>query len=249
MTARTVAIIQARMGSTRLPGKVLLPLLGRPILSRVVERTARAGLVDEVVVATTVDPSDDPIVNLAVDEGWAVERGSENDLLDRYVRTARAHKADIVVRITSDCPLIDPTLIDQTIDAFVDGRGGYASNTLEPRTYPRGLDVEVVAREALEQAWRDDADPASREHVTPFLYRNPERFRLVRVSSPDDQSAHRWCVDTSEDYELVRRIYDALPRDDFTWRQALEVVDSHPLWASINRNVVQKVVPRADTGS
>jgi spore coat polysaccharide biosynthesis protein SpsF len=246
MTARTVAIIQARMGSTRLPGKVLLPLVGRPILSRVVERTARAERIDEVVVATTVDPSDEPIVNLAAAEGWAVERASESDLLDRYIQVARAHEADIVVRITSDCPLIDPALIDQTIEAFVDGRGDYASNTLVPRTYPRGLDVEVVSMDALEAAWRDDADPASREHVTPFLYRNPDRFRLVRVSGPDDRSAHRWCVDVPEDYELVRRIYDELGRDDFTWRQALEIVESHPSWASVNRDVVQKVVPQAD---
>jgi spore coat polysaccharide biosynthesis protein SpsF len=248
MTARTVAIIQARIGSTRLPGKVLLPLLGRPILSRVVERTARARLIDEVVVATTLDPGDEAIVNLAAAEGWAVERGSENDLLDRYVQAARAHEADVVVRITSDCPLIDPTLIDQTIEAFVENSGDYASNTLAPRTYPRGLDVEVVGREALERAWHEDADPDWREHVTPYLYHHPEEFRLTRVSSPDDQSAHRWCVDPPEDYELVRRIYDELGRDDFTWRQALEIVESHPSWVSINRDVVQKIV-RVDTAS
>jgi spore coat polysaccharide biosynthesis protein SpsF len=249
MTARTVAIIQARMGSTRLPAKVLLPLLGRPILSRVVERTARAKLVDEVVVATTVDPSDKRIVDLAVEQGWTVERGSESDLLDRYTQVARAHDADIVVRITSDCPLIDPALIDETIEAFVDGGADYASSSLEPRTYPRGLDVEVIGRVALERAWREDGDPAWREHVTPYLYHHPDEFRLIRVSSPDDQSHHRWCVDTVEDYELVKRIYEALGADDFTWRQALEVVDSHPSWASINRDVVQKVVPATDAGS
>jgi spore coat polysaccharide biosynthesis protein SpsF len=242
MTARTVAIIQARIGSTRLPGKVLLPLLGRPILSRVVERTARAERIDEVVVATTVDPGDEPIVNLAAAEGWAVERGSENDLLDRYVQAARAHEADIVVRITSDCPLIDPTLIDQTIEAFVEGGGDYASNTLAPRTYPRGLDVEVVSRGALEAAWRDDADPASREHVTPFLYRNPDRFRLVRVNGPDDRSAHRWCVDVPEDYELVRLIYDALGSDAFGWEEALAVVDANPEWSLLNSHVSQKTL-------
>jgi spore coat polysaccharide biosynthesis protein SpsF len=242
MTARTVAIIQARIGSTRLPGKVLLPLLGRPILSRVVERTARAERIDEVVVATTVDPGDEPIVNLATAEGWAVERGSENDLLDRYVQAARAHDADVVVRITSDCPLIDPTLIDQTIEAFVERRGDYASNTLAPRTYPRGLDVEVVSTDALEAAWRDDADPASREHVTPFLYRNPDRFRLIRVSGHDDRSAHRWCVDVPEDYELVRRIYDALGGDTFGWQEALAVVDAHPDWSELNSHVTQKTL-------
>jgi spore coat polysaccharide biosynthesis protein SpsF len=242
MTARTVAVIQARTGSTRLPGKVLLPLLGRPILSRVVERAARAVGIDEVVVATTVDPSDDAIVELATKQGWAVERGSENDLLDRYVQTARARDADIVVRITSDCPLIDPGLIDQTIEAFVEGGADYASNTLEPRTFPRGLDVEVVSRDALEEAWRDDVDPASREHVTPFLYRNPERFRLVPVSSPDDRSAHRWCVDVPEDYELVRRIYEALGSDAFGWEEALAVVEAHPDWPLLNSHVSQKTL-------
>jgi spore coat polysaccharide biosynthesis protein SpsF len=242
MTARTVAVIQARTGSTRLPGKVLLPLLGRPILSRVVERAARAAGIHEVVVATTVDPSDDPIVELATTQGWAVERGSENDLLDRYVQTARTRDADIVVRITSDCPLIDPGLIDQTIEAFVEGGADYASNTLEPRTFPRGLDVEVVSRDALEEAWRDDADPASREHVTPFLYRNPERFRLVRVSSPDDRSAHRWCVDVPEDYELVRRIYEALGSDAFGWEEALAVLEAHPDWPLLNSHVSQKTL-------
>jgi spore coat polysaccharide biosynthesis protein SpsF len=240
--SRTVAIIQARTGSTRLPGKVLLPLLGRPILSRVVERTARASRVDEVVVATTIDPADDAIVELAAAEGWAVERGSETDLLDRYVRAARAHDAEVVVRITSDCPLVDPAVVDQTIEAFVDGAADYASSSLEPRTFPRGLDVEVVAREALERAWREDADPAWREHATPYLYRHPERFHLVRVSAPDDQSDHRWTVDTPEDYELVRRIYEALGRDDFGWREALAVVEAHPDWTDLNRHVVQKTV-------
>jgi spore coat polysaccharide biosynthesis protein SpsF len=243
MSRRAVAIIQARIGSTRLPGKVLLPLLGRPILSRVVERTARSRLVDEVVVATTVDPQDQPIVDLAAAEGWAVERGSEMDLLDRYVRVARAHAADVIVRITSDCPLIDPTLIDRTIQVFLDGGADYASNTLEPRTFPRGLDVEVVARHALEEAWHDDPDPATREHVTPFLYRNPDRFRLVRLGASDDHSAHRWCVDVPEDYELVRRIYDALAGDAFGWEDVLALVEAHPDWSLLNAGVSQKALP------
>jgi spore coat polysaccharide biosynthesis protein SpsF len=242
MTARTVAIIQARTGSTRLPGKVLLPLLGRPILSLVVERAARAGLVDEVVVATTVDPSDDAIVDLAAREGWAVERGSDADVLDRYAQAARAHQADIVVRITSDCPLIDPTLIDRTIEAFVDGNADYASNSLEPRTFPRGLDVEVVARAALERAWREDDDVGLREHVTPYIYSHPDRFRLVGVTSPNDLSGHRWCVDVPEDYALVGRIYDALGRDDFGWRDALAIVEAHPDWSELNSHVTQKTL-------
>lgn len=241
--SRTVAIIQARMGSTRLPGKVLLPLLGEPMLSRVVARVARATRLDEVVVAITSTPSDDVIEKLGRDEGWSVVRGSETDLLDRYVMAARAHRADVVVRITSDCPLIDPAVIDRTISAFAGRPCDYASTAMEPRTYPRGLDVEVASMPALERAWREDRDPAWREHATPYLYRHPELFRTLRVPAEDDRSEHRWSVDTPEDYELVRRIYDAIGRDDFTWREALAVVEAHSDWMDLNRHVVQKTVP------
>lgn len=240
---RTVAIIQARTGSTRLPGKVLLPLLGEPLLVRVVRRVGRAMSIDATVVATTTNADDDAIAELGARQGWLVERGSEMDLLDRYLQAARAHDAEIVVRITSDCPLIDPELIDDVVGALDAEGSAYASNALEPRTLPRGLDVEAMTMSALEEADREDLDPASREHATPFLYRHPERFRLTRVSSPADLSVHRWTVDTAEDYALVRRIYDALGRDDFSWRDALAVVEAHPDWASLNRHVEQKIVP------
>jgi len=239
----TIAVIQARMGSSRLPGKVLLPLIGRPILAHVVKRTARAQRLDGFVVATTADTADDPIADLAAREGWPLVRGSVDDLLDRYVMAARAEGANVVVRVTADCPLIDPGIIDDTIEAFGAGDCDYAATGLEPRTFPRGLDVEVIARAALEQAWREDADPAWREHATPYIYRHPDRFRICPVVSEDDRSAHRWTVDAAEDYELVRRIYDAFGRDDFTWREALAVVEAHPDWSELNRNVVQKVVP------
>jgi spore coat polysaccharide biosynthesis protein SpsF len=239
----TAAIIQARSGSTRLPGKVLRQLLGEPLLTRVVRRVSRAKRLDKVIVATTKLSADDAIVSLAEREGWLVERGSETDLLDRYVQVARNHGADTVVRITSDCPLIDPLLIDDAIAQFEGDRWDYASNSLEPRTYPRGLDVEVVGTDALERAWREDVDPASREHATPYIYRHPELFRLRWIASDDDQSHHRWCVDTKEDLQLVRWIYDALGRDDFGWRDALAVVNAHPGWAEHNRRAVQKPMP------
>jgi spore coat polysaccharide biosynthesis protein SpsF len=240
---RIVAIVQARTGSTRLPGKVLLPLLGEPILTRVMRRASRARTLDDVVVATTDAPADDVIEALAEREGWPITRGSEADLLDRYATAAREHGADVVVRITSDCPLIDPEVVDATVRAFADGDVDYASNSLDPRTWPRGLDVEVVSRDALETAWREDRDPAWREHATPYLYRHPERFRLRRVPAASDLSAHRWCVDTPEDYELVGRIYEELGDDRFGWREALAVVEAHPGWADINRHVEQKAVP------
>ncbi|HEY5482448.1 MAG TPA: glycosyltransferase family protein [Propionibacteriaceae bacterium] len=241
--SRTVAIIQARTGSSRLPGKVLLALLGAPMLAHVVERTSRARLVDEVVVATTQLAADDAIAVLAKDAGWALVRGSETDLLDRYVAAARAHAADVVVvRITSDCPLIDPELVDDVVRVLATTGADYASNTLEPRTYPRGLDVEAITRAALELASAEDTNPTWREHATPYIYRHPERFRLARVASPEDTSGHRWCVDTLEDFELVHRIYDELGNDRFGWREALMVVRAHPEWADLNRDVIQKSV-------
>ncbi len=246
MTTRTVAIVQARMGSTRLPGKVLLPLGGEPMITHVMRRAARARSLDEVVVATTGLADDDALVDLATAEGWPIERGSETDLLTRYVDAARAHDADVIVRITSDCPLIDPGVIDRTVRAFQGGSVDYASNTLEPRTYPRGLDVEVIGRAALERADREDRDPAWREHATPYLYRHPELFRLLGVPAPareGGQSDQRWSVDTMEDYRLVELIFDALGRDDFSWLEALAVVEANPSWASINRHVVQKAIP------
>jgi spore coat polysaccharide biosynthesis protein SpsF len=248
MRLRTVAIVQARVGSTRLPGKVLLPLLGEPMLTRVMRRVGRARTVDEVALATTSLPEDDAVVALAQAEGWPVERGSETDLLARYLDAAEHRRADVVVRITSDCPLIDPGVIDRTVEAFREDTVDYASNTLEPRTFPRGLDVEVVTRAALERADREDRNPAWREHATPYIYRHPELFRLVRVPAPEDHSEHRWSVDTHEDYALVRMLYESLGGDDFNWVEALAVVEANPDWGSSNRNVAQKMVPQAPPG-
>jgi spore coat polysaccharide biosynthesis protein SpsF len=240
---RTVAVIQARTGSTRLPGKVLLPLLGEPLLAHVVRRVSRARSIDATVVATTITPGDNAILELARREGWIVERGSEADLLDRYLQAARANHADQVVRVTSDCPIIDPDLIDEVVGALSTSGAVYASNTLEPRTWPRGLDVEAMTLEALEAANAADHDPRSREHATPWIYRHPERFTLTGVWSPVDLSVHRWTVDTPEDYDLVRRIYDEIGHDEFSWRDALDVVEAHPDWSELNREVPQKTVP------
>jgi spore coat polysaccharide biosynthesis protein SpsF len=227
----------------RLPGKVLLPLLGAPMLARVVRRVSRASRLDATVVATTTASSDDAIVELAEREGWLVDRGSETDLLDRYVQVARAHAATRVVRITSDCPLIDPDLINDVVALLDDREVDYASNSLEPRTYPRGLDVEAMTITALELAWREDHDPRSREHATPYIYRHPERFRLRRLASPVDLSAHRWTVDTPEDFELIRRIYERFGRDDFSWREVLTEIEAQPAWSDVNRHVSQKPLP------
>lgn len=242
---KTVGIVQARMGSTRLPGKVLMDLCGEPVLARVVTRARRAGLPDQIVVATTTLPQDDVIAELCDRRGWPVFRGEAEDVLDRYYRAATAFEAETVVRITSDCPLIDPDVIDRTILALRAAlpRADYACTFLPKRTFPLGLDVEAFSFEALERAWREDADPALREHVTEYILRNPRSFALRGVRALRDASHHRWTVDTTEDLELVRRIYEALGRDDFTWHEALRVVESNPWWHEINAHVAQKAAP------
>ena len=242
--SKVVAIVQARVGSTRLPGKVLEGLAGQPMLVRVVNRTSRAKTLDAVVVATTTQSVDDAIVHLCERQGWPYFRGGEEDVLDRYYQAASAFKADIIARITSDCPLIEPEIIDRVVNEFsvycpeVD----YMSNSLV-RTFPRGLDVEVVSLDALRKAWQEDENPAWREHVTPYIRRHPEKFRIRNVTNDTDYSYMRWTVDTIEDLTFIRQIYDHFQNDAFTWKEVLHLLDVHPEWLEINRHVQQKVVP------
>lgn len=240
---KIVAIIQARMGSTRLPGKTLMPLAGKPMLVRVVERVSRAKQLDDLVVATTESPMDANITALCGANAWKCFRGSEEDVLDRYYRAAQATHADVIVRVTADCPVVDPDLIDSAITSFRLGRFDYVSNGLDPRTYPRGLDVEVFSNETLGRAWKEDANLAWREHVTPYIYRHPEEFRLHRIAGERDFSAHRWSVDTAEDYELLRKIYEHFDDRPFGWMAVLRLVEQHPDWAMLNSHIHQKVVP------
>lgn len=237
----TVCIIQARMGSERLPGKVLLPILDQPMLQWVVMRVKRARLIDGVVVATTDLSSDDTIADLCQHHGWRCFRGSETDVLDRYYGASAG--ADHVVRVTSDCPVIDPAVIDYVVAAYRAAvpSAHYASNTLM-RTYPRGLDVEVFSRDALVEAWQADTDPGWREHVTPFFYRHPERFHLLDVTNPVDYSPYRLTVDTPEDLSLIRRVYDAFGHGEFHWRDLIALLQAHPDWLDLNRDVTQKSV-------
>ena len=238
----TVGVIQARMGSERLPGKVLKNLAGQPMLGRVVRRTSRARNLDTVVVATTQSTEDDAIASLCQTHDWFLYRGNEDDVLDRYHAAAQHFGADVIARITSDCPLIDPDLIDKVVGTFLRGRWDYASNILEPRTFPRGLDVEVLSFEALERAWEEDANPAWREHVTPYIVRHPEKFRLRAIVNDTDYSHMRWTVDTEEDLDFVRRIYDHFGHDEFTWTDTIRLLERHPDWLEINRDVQQKGV-------
>ena len=237
---KVVVLIQARMASTRLPGKVLRDLGGASLLARVTRRVQRASLPQEVSVATTVKPADDAILAETQRLGVAAFRGDEQDVLDRFYQAALARQADAVVRITADCPMIDPGLIDDVVSKFLEKRPDYASNCLE-RTYPRGLDTEIMSVEALARAWKSATEPSQRAHVTPYFYQNPAQFRLLSVRAEQDYSRHRWTVDTPEDLEFARAVYARLNnRDDFTWRDVLRLVHEDPGMEEINREVRQK---------
>lgn len=241
---RIIAIAQGRSGSQRLPKKILMPIEGEPMMARVIERLRRSKKLTDVVVATTVDPDDNAVEELATQRGWNCFRGSHLDVLDRYYQAAKKYEADIVVRITCDCPLIDPEVVDRVIAKFEAASPDidYVSNVMEPRSYPRGLDTEVFRFTALERAWKEGTDPSSREHVTPYLYRNPSIFKTAGVWNETSHSNLRWTVDTQEDMELVRRIYGHFKHDRFTWLEVLELINQHPDWLDLNRNVEQKHV-------
>ena len=226
-------VIQARTGSTRLPGKVLLLAAGAPILRRMVERVSAARTPSQIVIATTELPADDPICGIARQAGVACVRGHATDCLDRHVQAARTTGADVVVKIPSDCPLIDPATIDRVIGAFLaEPDVDYASN-LHPPTWPDGFDVEVMTRGALETAWREATRPIDREHTTPFLWDNPERFVTSNVrweTGRDDSARTRLTLDYAEDYVVIRAVYDELwsPTRHFTLAEILEVLDQRP---------------------
>jgi spore coat polysaccharide biosynthesis protein SpsF len=242
---KVVAIVQARMGSTRLPGKVLREIEGRPMIAHVLERVGRIDGVDEVCVATSESPLDDPLAAWVEQSGGSgVFRGSEHDVLGRFAGAARSAQADAVVRVTADCPLLCPSVSQRVVRELLAhaARCDYASNTLS-RTYPRGLDTEVFSANALLEADRLATDAWDREHVTPYLYRQPGRFAVREVKDSSDNSHHRWTVDTEEDLELVRRIYGALWRTGeppFEYAAILACVAAHPEWTEINQHVQQK---------
>ena len=269
----TVAIIQARMGSSRLPGKVLLDIGGEPMLARVVERARRARSLHEVVVATTLDEADDPVAEFCAGRGYPCYRGSLHDVLDRYYQAALVFGADVIVRLTADCPLIDPQVIDETVYAFFGLTAGgedldtpqdqmitlsdfpydFAANRLPPpwgRTYPIGLDTEVCTRAGLETAWLEATLAHQREHVMPFFYDNPQRFRILHLNYPIDYGKLRWTVDTPQDLELVRQVYARFAgREDFSWIEVLALFQQEPALALINQQVQAKDYRQVDERS
>jgi len=202
-----VAIVQARMSSTRLPGKVMKGIAGRPMLWHVVNRLKAAKLVDEIVVATTTGREDDLIEEWCKLNGTPVSRGSLDDVLDRYYRAASSFEAKTIVRITSDCPLIEPVLVDRAIQKF--NKGGFSHVSVDS-SYPDGLDAEVFSFEALEKAWTEAELTSEREHVTPYIWKNPHLFSLGKIKSDIDLSAMRWTVDDEKDMRFVTEIFEGV---------------------------------------
>ena len=205
-----LALVQARLSSTRLPGKVLLPLAGAPLLLRQIERVARARRLDQIVVATSQDATDDPLVEALGRAGITVHRGPLADVLARFVGALETWPADHVVRLTGDCPLIDAEVIDATVDLHLAQNADYTHNRYDPSGYPKGQDVEVISAAALRRTAREDHTPEAREHVTWAVRNAPDRYRVARLDPPVDEGQVRWTVDTADDYAFVRQVYEGL---------------------------------------
>jgi spore coat polysaccharide biosynthesis protein SpsF len=239
-----IGIVQARMSSKRLPGKVLADIAGRPMLAWVVERARRADTLKTVLVATSTAEEDDPIARVCEDSGFACYRGSSGDVLDRVYCAARMEHAEAVVRITADCPLIDAGLIDQAVRIFLgsDPAWDLVANRLpEGRDFPIGLDLEVCSMAALAAAWAEATEAHQREHVLPYIYENRQRFRVYLMRHEPSHGDLRWTVDEEADLALVRRISNHFAgRDDFSWLEVLALVESEPELMAINAAVSHK---------
>lgn len=233
------------MSSSRLPGKVLKLINGKPMLQHVVERVRRSQMVDEVMVATTSESSDDPLAAYCQENGIAVFRGQMQDVLDRFYQAAKIAQADVVVRITADCPVIDPGLIDDLVRQFLASKVDFAANRLPPpwkRTYPIGLDIEVCTFNALERAWKEADQSYQREHVMPYLYEQEGRFEILVTHYAADLGSQRWTVDTQEDLNFIQGVFDYFKgKNDFSWLEVLNVVQQHPELTEINADVRHKV--------
>jgi spore coat polysaccharide biosynthesis protein SpsF len=238
-----ILIVQARMGSTRLPGKVLMNVSGRPLLTHLVARLRRVPHIDGLVIATTSTPQDDVIEAFCNQHSLHCFRGSEEDVLSRYYEAAKSFGAEVVIRITADCPLMDPGVLSQAITCFRQNYEDldYFSNTLR-RTFPRGLDIEMMRFSVLEKAFFEAKTAYSREHVTPFIIHNAHQFRLGNFFSRRDLSKYRLTVDTKEDFELITKIITAFEpeKPDFTLDDMVTLLEKHPEWKGINAHVRQK---------
>ena len=235
-----VAVIQARMGSTRLPGKVEKLILGKPMLAHQIERVKHAKLVDKIVIATTNKTEDDKVEQIAKECGVACFRGSEKDVLDRFYKAAKGAGAGVVVRLTGDCPFSDPNVIDEVIQFFLDSG---IDDTGTPENYPEGFDTEVFSFIALEKAWNEAQKPSEREHVTPYLYNHPEIFKVERLKvgklyqGNEDISKYHWSVDEKQDFEFATKIFERLYPENklFLMNDILEVIRKEPELLEINK--------------
>ncbi|MFC3886638.1 cytidylyltransferase domain-containing protein [Bacillus songklensis] len=233
-----LAILQARVSSTRLPGKVLKPILGSPMLLKQIERIKRSNYIDRLIVATSEETSDDPIEQLCKENNITCFRGKLKNVLDRFYKAAILFSPINIVRLTGDCPLIDPHLIDKVIAFHLQGDYDYTSNTIEP-TYPDGLDVEVFRFSCLKQAWEEAVLPSHTEHVTPFIYEHPHRFKIGSYKNQRDLSQLRWTVDEEIDFELVAKIYEQLYPSNpyFTTKDILIFLDNNPNLKDLNKHI------------
>lgn len=253
------------MASSRLPGKILADIAGQPMLQRVFIRTSRSASVFQTIFATTAEPSDDAVAEYCKFSGIPFTRGSLYDVLDRYYQTAKQAEADVVVRITADCPVIDPELIDNVVNALLKDEYDFVCNRLPPpwhRTYPIGLDVEACTFKVLEQAWKKAEEPQHREHVMPYFYEgveltiinrqlqsgiSPRRYHIALLHHTADFGDYRWTVDTPEDLEFIRQVYNRFDgRDDFSWKEVLELVHDNPELMKINAGVKHKTLKEID---
>lgn len=243
MNSKVVTIVQARMSSTRLPGKVMREVLGKPLLGYLIERLQRIQSSAQLVIATSTAPEDELIAAFCRQQQVAVFRGDLLDVLDRYVQAARQYKADIVVRICSDCPLFDPAVGDAVIRYALKNPADWTSNILD-RSFPRGMEIEVCSMAALERAHREGTKPEEREHVTPYLYRHPELFSLSNYVRTPPLPDHRLCVDTIEDFELIRNILETLYPNNpqFTLEDVMALLEHSPDLLQLNAHIQQKSV-------
>ncbi|WP_394234922.1 cytidylyltransferase domain-containing protein [Niallia oryzisoli] len=240
---KVAAIIQARMGSTRLPGKIMKAVNGRTLLEYQLERVKYAKTIDQVIVATTIKETEQPILELCERLGIDYYRGSEEDVLSRYYEAAKNYHVDAVVRLTSDCPIIDPEVIDKVVNCYLNNQSSvdYVSNTLE-RTYPRGLDTEVFSFEALSKAYDEAVLSRDREHVTAYFYTNSNLFKLLNVRNDQNFERYRWTVDTEEDFKLIQLILNELYKSNqvFSLEDVIRLLNIYPEWNEINAHIEQK---------
>jgi len=235
-----IAIIQARMGSSRLPKKIMLELEGKTALERVIERVRACRLVDDIVIATTTETRDAETASFCEKRGIKFFRGSENDVLDRFYRAALHFKADQIVRVTSDCPMIDPAVIEKVISLHLKTKADYTSNVLK-ESFPDGQDVEILSFGALKKAWESARLQSEREHVTTFIRNHPEIFKLQNVENGQDLSSKRWTLDQAEDYEFIKSIYKALVGKSplFGMDEVLDYLRKHPELEKHNAHITR----------